>query len=233
MVLKNFREGFAVNISRRIDERIWHYVLNYEMEVGMKGSEYSIPHVLTTNMIFDLSNNNLIGEILEGIESLVFLILLNLSWNQLEGKIPVSLRTISTLEQLDLTKNNLSREIPPKLSELQWLGSVNFSFNNLCGSIPKGQFPRFNATSFQRNKCLCGFPLPECKKNASKKNNTRSIGGWFHYMDKKISLIALGIGVVIRFGGVVMVFISWKKARDWVVPPNRTKLFYGEYRLPT
>jgi hypothetical protein len=52
-------------------------------------------------------------------------------------------------------------------------------------------------------------------------------------MDKKMSLIALGIGVVIGFGGVVMVFIAWKKARDWVVPPNRPKLFYGEYRLPT
>lgn len=64
-----------------------------------------------------------------------------------------------------------------------------------------------------------------------RKNNVKV--GWLHYIDEKMSLISLGIGAIIGFGGVLIVFIVWKKARDWMVPPNVPKRFYGEYRLPT
>jgi Leucine-rich repeat (LRR) protein len=85
---------------------------------------------------------------------------LNLSGNQLEGLIPTSLSNISTLEVLDLAKNNLSGQIPEELSKLHWLHKLDVSSNSLCGPIPTGtQFSTFDATSFQRNKCLWGCPL--------------------------------------------------------------------------
>jgi len=78
----------------------------------------------------------------------------------LEGEIPSCFSEMSTLEHLDLAKNKLSGEIPLELSKLSMLAYLNVSSNNLCGPIPTGtQFYTFSETSFQRNKCLCGFPL--------------------------------------------------------------------------
>jgi hypothetical protein len=46
---------------------------------------------------------------------------------------------------------------------------LNISSNNLCGKIPKGtQFTTFIETSFQNNKCLCGYHSKPCNKNESR-----------------------------------------------------------------
>ena len=151
------------------------------MEVEMKGSEYNVSYMWMIDTIFDLSCNNIIGEIPASIGSMSNLWLLNLSWNQLEGQFPTSLSGISTLEQLDLANNNLSGPIPQDLSKISMLASFEVSSNNLCGPIPTGtQFSTFNVTSFQKNKCLCGLPLPPCKQNDKLKNTTIGDNGYRH-----------------------------------------------------
>ena len=149
----------------------------------------------------------------------------------------MSLANISTLEQLDLAQNNLAGCITQELSQLSWLASLNVSSNNLCGPIPTGRhFDTFNGASFQRNKCLCGNALQPCKhqKQSSLRDDNRKSNakeGWLRHVDENMSLIALGMGMGIGFGGVVAMFITWEKARSWVVPPNRCP-FYGVYRFP-
>jgi hypothetical protein len=138
-----------------------------------------------------------------------------------------------------LSKNNLSGEIPQELSKLTKLASLDVSFNRLCGRIPKGtQLDTFNIASFKRNKCLCGYPLQAC--NETKKNKKKEDGaptnvskdwGWLNRVDEHISLIALGLGVGIGFGGIVTLIIMWDKAWHWMVPP-KIKPFHGVYRFP-
>ena len=208
----------------------------------MKGSEYELSYLLPTNTIFDLSCNNLTGEIPASIGGMNHLRLLNLSWNQLKGRIPATLSQISTLEQLDLAHNYLSGPIPEELSELHELSVLDVSSNILCGRIPTGtQFSTFNVTSFQKNKCLWGCPLDSCNENerqarkgdnASKSSNV--ILERLSRMDTNISLIALGMGMGIGFGGVVTMFMVWERAKHWILclPPKKSHVFYGLYRLP-
>lgn len=230
-------QGFATNwiIAGYYDE---------EITLVMKGHEYNMSYLFTENLIFDLSQNNLTGEIPNSIGSMKSLRLLNLSGNQLEGRIPASLSEIPTLEELDLAKNKLHGEIPQGLSKLSFLASLNVSSNNLCGPIPTGtQFSTFSNTSFQKNKCLCGFPLPQCnQKDKSKKRMAKDNGSgrnvktdWLSRVNEEVSLIALEIGMGIGFGAVVAMFIIWDRARCWVLgfPPNSTRRpFYGLYRFP-
>ena len=77
------------------------------MTIDIKGIEYNLSYVWHTNMVFDLSQNNLTGEIPLSIGHMNSLRLLNLSGNRLEGKIPACLGEISTLEELTLGKNKL------------------------------------------------------------------------------------------------------------------------------
>lgn len=183
------------------------------------------------------------GEIPEGIGSLSILRLLNLSGNQLEGVIPASIGNISKLEVLDLSKNNLKGQIPEELSILHELSILDVSSNHLCGPIPRGtQISTFNVSSFQENKCLCGFPLHPCgereipmiKGNDSSKNHIVKVG-WFHRVDEKISVVALGIGLGIGFGGTIAMLNMWEKARLWMSSlwPIKPQPYYGVYRFPT
>jgi len=60
-----------------------------EMGIDIKGSEYNLSYILPTNTIFDLSYNNLTGEIHARIGGMNHLRLLNLSWNQLKNKFTI------------------------------------------------------------------------------------------------------------------------------------------------
>lgn len=226
--------GF-VNVSN-------NYELHLEIIIDIKGNYYNVSYLLPTNTIFDLSCNNLTGEIPVNIGSMSRLRLLNLSGNQLEGQIPASLSEIPSLEELDLSKNNLSGQIPQVPSKLSMLASLNVSYNHLCRPIPSGtQFSTFNVTYFDKNHCLCGLPLPTCKKNdkpkktigGGKSNQTNAKKGLLSYANKKVSLLALSLGLGIGFGRVVVMFIIWDKARSWVMgmPCHKQKPFYGVYRF--
>ena len=137
-----------------------------EMEIDMKRSEYTLSYLMSTNTIFDLSSNNITGQIPRSIGTMSTLRLLNLSHNQLEGRIPASLCAISTLEQLDLANNNLNGSIPEELSKLHELAILDVSSNILYGEIPRGtQFSTFSVSSFLKNKCLWSFPLDSCNEN--------------------------------------------------------------------
>jgi hypothetical protein len=234
-------QGFAINGSSK---GVQYFA--YEVTIVIKRIEYTVTYMFSTNTILDLSMNNLMGEIPVSIGSMIGLRLLNLSGNQLQGKIPACLGEISYLEELDLATNKLWGAIPQELSKLSMLASFNVSSNSLCGPIPKGtQFDTFDETSFQMNKCLCGFPLPPCNEmDKPKKTKVKGSGsrsnikrGWLYCIDEKVSLIALGMGIGIGFGGVVVIFIVWDKARCWVLgfPPYKStqRPFYGLYRFPT
>ena len=63
--------GFA-NVSNGIE-------VFEELEIVMKGTQYTLAYMSPTNTIFDLSCNNLVGEIPTSIGSMSHLTLLNLS----------------------------------------------------------------------------------------------------------------------------------------------------------
>ena len=99
----------------------------------------------------------------------------------------------------------LSGMIPQQLGLLVRLSAFDVSNNRLSGPIPaslanrSGNLPRFNATSFEGNKDLYGYPLPPLK---SKSLSVLAIVG-----------IGLGSGLaslVVSFTGVCI----WLKVTD-------------------
>ena len=99
------------------------------------------------------------------------------------------------------------------------LAILNISSNNICGPIPKGtQFTTWHESSFQKNTCLCGYPLQPCNQNKGlgEDDNNSNIcnikGGWLSHLNESISLKALGMGIGIGLGGVVVVLIFWERA---------------------
>ncbi|CAJ1935926.1 unnamed protein product [Sphenostylis stenocarpa] len=75
------------------------------------------------------------------------------------GKVGLS----KNLNGLDLRNNRIYGMLPKGLTTLKFLHSLNVSYNNLCGEIPQGgNLQRFDVSSYDHNKCLCGSPLPAC-----------------------------------------------------------------------
>ncbi|KAK7307701.1 hypothetical protein VNO77_40995 [Canavalia gladiata] len=120
----------------------------------------------TNLQALDLSSNFLTGPIPPDLQSLVNLAVLNLSSNRLQGQIPPQLTLCAYLNIIDLHDNMLTGPIPQQLGLLVRLSAFDVSNNRLSGPIPPslsnrtGNLPRFNATSFQGNKDLYGYPLP-------------------------------------------------------------------------
>ncbi|KAL3698047.1 hypothetical protein R1sor_012123 [Riccia sorocarpa] len=113
----------------------------------------------------DLSANRLTGGIPQEIGQLTQLSILNLSLNRLDGEIPDFSKALYT-SVLDLHGNRLSGNIPPSLAGLSRLKTLDLSNNDLSGPIPLNLANntatgdvRFNASSFEGNKGLYGYPL--------------------------------------------------------------------------
>lgn len=119
--------------------------------------------------ILDLSQNSLTGTLPSTLGMLSYLMTLNVSHNQISGPIPAEIANCSYLHELDLEQNRFSGELPAALATLQKLQTFDVSHNNLEGPIPTGLSntsdgrPRFNASSFEGNPGLYGFPLPYAK----------------------------------------------------------------------
>lgn len=123
----------------------------------------------TNLQTLDLSSNFLTGEIPSELKDLSNLAVLNLSGNRLTGQIPATLYLCAYLNVIDLHGNQLVGPIPQQLGLLVRLNTLDVSYNKLSGMIPpsignrSGNLPRFNATSFQGNKDLYGYPLEPYK----------------------------------------------------------------------
>ncbi|GAB4849124.1 Receptor-like protein 44 [Ancistrocladus abbreviatus] len=117
----------------------------------------------------DLSSNVLSGSIPTQLKELVNLAVLNFSSNRLSGPIPPELSLCAYLNVIDLHDNQLTGSIPQELGLLVRLSAFDVSNNRLSGMIPPslgnrtGNLARFNASSFEGNKELYGYPLEAYK----------------------------------------------------------------------
>uniref|UniRef100_A0A803MFP6 non-specific serine/threonine protein kinase n=1 Tax=Chenopodium quinoa TaxID=63459 RepID=A0A803MFP6_CHEQI len=87
-----------------------------------------------------------------------------MSSNRFSGEIPASLGNCSHLSVLELDHNRFSGRIPAAIGELQWVSKFSVANNLLVGPIPRFVNGRmFNATSYDNNLGLCGYPFKPCK----------------------------------------------------------------------
>lgn len=80
---------------------------------------------------------------------------LNLANNELSGEIPDGIGSLSVLNYLDLSSNRLSGRIPLGLQNLK-LNQLNLSNNLLSGQLPPLFDKEMYKTSFSGNPGLCG-----------------------------------------------------------------------------
>jgi hypothetical protein len=85
----------------------------------------------------DLSHNNLIGEMPEGIGNLINIILVNVFNNLFSGGIPVRLGHCSVLALLNMDGNNIQGSIPANMRMLVSIQYINLSRNYLSGTVPE------------------------------------------------------------------------------------------------
>ncbi|CAL5013419.1 unnamed protein product [Urochloa decumbens] len=88
---------------------------------------------------------------------------IDLSCNKLEFDM-TQIRFPYHIAYLDLSHNHIKGGVAKSLRDIN-LEYFNVSYNELCGEIPSGRFmTSHGADSYVHNKCLCGTPLPPCKK---------------------------------------------------------------------
>ncbi|KAF8667081.1 hypothetical protein HU200_053260 [Digitaria exilis] len=112
----------------------------------------------------DLSRNSLTGDASAVLGKGKPLQYLDLSRNDLH----FSLTGVELPEEVsfvDLSHNAIRGRVPAQVASLSNLQLFNVSYNRLCGVVPTGGvMARFDAYSYQHNKCLCGTPLPACHR---------------------------------------------------------------------
>jgi Leucine-rich repeat (LRR) protein len=113
----------------------------------------------------DISSNAISGQIPVSISKLSSLERLDVSRNRIGGVIPASMAEMVHLQWLDLSSNALVGRIPDNFTRLASVRHASFRRNRLCGRIPQAKpFNLFRAAAYAHNLCLCGKPLPPCRK---------------------------------------------------------------------
>jgi len=87
-------------------------------------------------ILFDLSHNNLKGDITLHISKFEQLTDIRFSSNKFSGEIPDTFGKCLQLETLLMDQNYLIGNIPTSFESLQFLKTLNLSHNNLSGTIP-------------------------------------------------------------------------------------------------
>ncbi|KAK9159451.1 hypothetical protein Syun_005792 [Stephania yunnanensis] len=106
----------------------------------------------------DFSDNEISGSPVNLVNNKLYLAGFLASRNQLKFNLS-DLELPMSLKYLDLSKNQVFGSVPQSVVGLE---KLNLSYNRLCGKIPASKFP---ASAFKGNACLCGPPLPACRKH--------------------------------------------------------------------
>lgn len=142
--LKRFMGLFSLTISLNLARNQFTGLLPSEVR------KLKIPGHL------DVSENNLSGEIPDGLASCITLEYLHMEGNYFEGSIPSSFISLGGLLDMDLSRNNLSGKIPEFLEQF-FLSNLNLSFSNFEGQVPtKGIFSNATSISVAGNSKLWG-----------------------------------------------------------------------------
>ncbi|ONK80973.1 uncharacterized protein A4U43_C01F23860 [Asparagus officinalis] len=145
--------------------------------------------------------------------------ILRLSSNKFSGQIPSQISNLSSLQVFDFAENDFigttleslgdlkarasSRKINPCLLYGKYRGT--YYEERLLVQIPStGQFPTFSASSYSRNKFLCGAPLTvQCERSSSREKESRDdTDGAIR--DKWLSL-SIGLGLAVGLLGLLAV----------------------------
>ncbi|KAF8404835.1 hypothetical protein HHK36_009724 [Tetracentron sinense] len=167
--------------------------------LSLRGSISPFLSNCTNLQALDLSSNSLTGPIPPDLQLLVNLAVLNLSSNRLNGFIPPQLALCAYLNVIDLHDNLLTGMIPQQLGFLVRLSGFDVSSNRLSGQIPASlgnrswNLPRFNASSFEGNKDLYGYPLPPMKTKGLSVTAIVGIGLGSGFLSLVISFAAVCI----------------------------------------
>ncbi|KAG7951394.1 hypothetical protein I3843_12G005400 [Carya illinoinensis] len=161
----------------------------------------------------NLGSNRITGSIPGWLSTLPRLNAIYLQDNLFSGTIPTQISELTNLEYLDLSANHLYGEIPVSLISLHFLRAFSVANNNLNGAIPEGtQLQTFDASAFEGNPGLCGYPLPPCSHLTSSKRDEdiqneedRHTIPWFH--------VTVVLGFIIGFWGVCGPLVLNKKWR--------------------
>ncbi|XP_074284136.1 receptor-like protein EIX2 [Silene latifolia] len=187
--------------------------------VSWKREEQRFKETIKLVKYIDLSDNELRGEIPDGISILNGLESLDLSNNKLSGNIPFEIGNLTALELLDLSNNHLTGKIPTSLAKVTTLGIVNVWNNNLSGEIPVStQLQSFDVSSYAGNPGLCGAPLSSCSKDRAPSNVPS--GDNIGVQDKDVDFgfflglyISVVLGFIVGFWGVcgtLIIKTSWR-----------------------
>ncbi|NLU39803.1 MAG: hypothetical protein GXX78_13060 [Bacteroidales bacterium] len=87
-------------------------------------------------LALELVNNNLEGELIDSVGSLLYLETLNLQQNNLSGTIPDDLYNLTNLKLLNLSKNELTGGLSSKVGALTQLETLKLNNNALSQSLP-------------------------------------------------------------------------------------------------
>jgi len=149
----------------------------------------------------NLDNNQMKGDILEGLISINTVEHINLSYNALTGKIPPKLLTHNSLKYLYLNNNQLTGNIPyiqkSYYDDDSKILAINLAHNKLTGSIPQSIDRLINIETLCLNNNMLSGYIPE------------SIG-------KLLNLHALYLNGNLLTGSIPEKFLNLKNLNEYI-----------------